>query len=257
MPRTNEPGTGVLQRAGRLLDAFDERHLSLTLAELTARSGLAHATTSRIAGDLVATGLLARGRGGRYSIGARTRDLGLLVPASANLRSVALPYLHDLHAALREHVQLAVLGRREAVILDRISAPEAVLVVSDVGGHLPLHASAAGKVLLAHAPAGLRADVLAGRLEQLTPRTVTDPERLEQELEQCRRSGIAVVREEINERASSVAARVVDESGTVVAAVSVVVRAGTAALRTSVPAVATSALAISRRLGWDGRRAPV
>ncbi|MGC5614777.1 IclR family transcriptional regulator [Georgenia sp. Z1491] len=252
MPRTNEPGAGVLERAVRILDAFDADHLTLGLGELVARSGLAHATTSRIATDLVRARLLARGPDGRYAIGARTRDLALLVPSSASVRAVALPYMHDLHAALREHVQLAVLGTREAVIVDRISAPEAVVVVSDVGGDLPLHASAAGKVLLAHAPTVLVEEVLAGPLERLTPRTVTEPERLRAELARCRRTGLAVVREEVNERASSVAARVVDGTGEVVAAVSVVVRAGTPALRTSVPAVATTALAISRRLGWAG-----
>ena len=252
MPRTNEPGTGVLERAVRLLAAFDARHLHLTLAELTARSGLPHATTSRLVAELVRLGLLARGTDGRFAVGGRVRDLGLLVPASASVRAVALPFMHDLHAALREHVQLAALARHEVVVLERISAPDAVLVVSDVGGHLPLHASAAGKVLLAHAPDAVREEVLHGPLERLTPRTVTDPDRLARQLEEVRRSGIAVVREEVNPRASSVAARVQDDSGAVVAAVSVVVRAGTTALRTSVPAVATSALAISRRLGWAG-----
>jgi hypothetical protein len=63
-----------------------------------------------------------------------------------------------------------------------------------------------------------------------------------------------IAREEVSLMASSVAARVLDESGQVVAAVSVVVRAGTAAVKVAVPAVATTALAISRRLGWAGRR---
>jgi DNA-binding IclR family transcriptional regulator len=254
MPRTNEPGAGVLERATRLLDAFDTKHLTLSLAELTARSGLAHATASRITASLIEVGLLSRSADGRYSIGAKARDLGLLVPSSASVRSVALPYMHDLHAALHQHVQLLALGRREAVILERISAPDAVIVISDVGGHLPLHASAGGKVLLAHSPADLQKEVLGGPLEQLTPRTVTSPRILAEQLEQCRHSGLMIAREEVSLMASSVAARVLDESGQVVAAVSVVVRAGTAAVKVAVPAVATTALAISRRLGWAGRR---
>jgi DNA-binding IclR family transcriptional regulator len=159
--------------------------------------------------------------------------------------------MEDLYTTLHQHVQLAVLEGYEAVVVERLSAPGAVEVVSQVGGHLPLHSSAVGKVLLAHAGSDLFEAVAARGLGRFTPRTITDPTRLRTELAGCRRTGTATVRGEMTEGADSVATRIMDAEGRVVAALSVVVRSGSVALRAVIPAVIASGLGISRQLGWS------
>ena len=66
---------------------------------------------------------------------------------------------------------------------------------------------------------------------RFTAQTVDDPARLRRELADCRRTGTAIVREELTPRAESVATRIMDADGQVVAALSVVVRSGSVALR--------------------------
>ncbi|GAA4722097.1 hypothetical protein GCM10023350_00150 [Nocardioides endophyticus] len=84
---------------------------------------------------------------------------------------MAQPFMEDLYTALNQHVQLAVLEGKEAVILDRLSALHAVGLTSQVGGQLPLHCSGVGKVLLSHASSQLVEDVIGGRLNEHTDAT--------------------------------------------------------------------------------------
>ncbi|WP_206641368.1 IclR family transcriptional regulator [Nonomuraea polychroma] len=245
----NQPGRTVSSRLLDVLFAFRPGHSRLTLADLTRRTGMPHATVRRLALHLVEAGALDRAPDGGFTVGVRMWQLGALAPLAVPLRTVALPFMDDLHTTLRQHVQLAVLEGAEAVIVERLSAADAVGVISRVGGSLPLHSSGVGKVLLAHADAGLLDRVIEQGMTRYTPRTITEPARLKDTLEECRRTGVAVVREETTPGVDSVATRIIDADGEVVAALSVVVRSGSVDLRTVIPAVVTSGLGVSRRLG--------
>ncbi len=250
MPRTSQPGRSVGSRLLEILFAFRPGRPSLTLADLTRLTGLPHATVRRLALELVKAGALDRGTDGTLTVGVRLWQLGSLAPLTVPLRTAALPFMEDLCTALDQHVQLAVREGTEAVIVERLSGSRAVGVVSHVAGHLPLHSSGVGKVLLAHAPEDVVAAVLDGELARFTPRTITHPDRLRTVLADCRQTGVATVREETSAGADSVATRIMDREGKVVAALSVVVRSGTVDLRAVTPTVIASGLGISRRLGW-------
>ncbi len=250
MPRTSEPGRSVSSRLLEVLFAFGPGHSRLTLAGLTRRTGLPPATVRRLALELVRAGALDMTPDGVLTVGTRLWQLGTLAPLTEPLRTVAQPFLEDLYAALNQHVQLAVLEGLEAVIVERLSKPGVIGLVSQVGGRLPLHSSAVGKVLLAHGGSALFDAVADPVLSRFTPHTITDPERLRRELAECRRTGTATVREELTSQADSAAARIMDADGRVVAAVSVVVRSGSVPLRAVIPSLVASGLGISRRLGW-------
>ena len=250
MPRANEPGRSVSSRLWDLLFAFDPEHTELSLADLVRRTGIPHATARRLTIDLLAAGALERTADNRFAIGLPLWRLGTLAPRAETLRSAAQPFVEDLHTALRQHVQLAVLQGDRAVIIERLSAVNAVGLTSQVGGHLPLHCSGVGKVLLSHSSPAFIDEVLAGRLRRFTPKTIVDPAALRRELASCRSTGTVVVREELSEGAESVATRIVDGNGRVVAALSVVVAAGSINLEAAVPSLVASGLGLSRRLGW-------
>jgi DNA-binding IclR family transcriptional regulator len=250
MPRTSEPGSSVSSRLLRVLFAFQPDPSPLSLADLVRRTGLPHATVRRLAMELADAGALNRLPDGRFTVGLRLWQLGTLAPLTEGLRSKAQPFLEDLYTALRQHVQLAVLEGTEAVIIERLSGPTAPELVSQVGGRLPLHCSGVGKVLLAHAGAELIEEVLSGELRRYSTRTTVDPAVLRRELAECRRTGTAAVRGELTEGADSVATRIVDGAGEVVAALSVVVGAGTLRRQAAIPSLVASGLGISRLLGW-------
>jgi IclR family transcriptional regulator, acetate operon repressor len=85
-----------------------------------------------------------------------------------------------------------------------------------IGRDVPDHASAAGKVFLAHGVSEIRP-----RLERLTPRTLVDPAALEEDLAAVRERGYATLVDELEPGLSVVAAPVRDAGGGVVAALAI------------------------------------
>ena len=115
---------------------------------------------------------------------------------------------------------------------------------------MPLHCSGVGKVLLSHSGTTFVDSVLRANLHRYTPKTKTDPALLRPELAACRRTGTAVVSEELTLGADSVSARIMNGQGDVLAALSVVLRTGSVSSQAVLPTLITSALAISRTFGW-------
>lgn len=251
MPRTSEPGRSVSSRLLEVLFAFQPGRRALSLSDLVQITGIPHATTRRLVLELVAAGAVERRADGLYTVGLRLWRLGTLAPRTESLRAIAYPFLEDLNAALQQHVQLAVLEGDHAVVIERLSGPHAIRVASRVGGELPLHGTGVGKVLLSHAGPEFIDAVLDRPLRRFTPQTVVDPKELRREFAACRQTGTAVVKSELTVEADSVATRVVDGEGRVVAALAVVVRSGSVELQAAIPSVIATGLGLSRMLGWQ------
>jgi DNA-binding IclR family transcriptional regulator len=246
-----EPGRSVTSRAMAVLDAFDNAAPRLSLSEIAARAGLPLTTAHRLLGELTAWGALARRSDGRYEIGRRLWELGLLAPVQLELRQVAAPFLLDVHTATRDTVHLAVREDLSALYVERISGRESVPVVSQVGTRLPLHATGVGKVLLAWAPD----DVIERALRapaRPTRHTVVEPGRLHRELAEVRRRGYARTAEEMSLGASSVAVPVtVERAGTpvVVGALGIVVPSHRRDPARLAPVLQVAARGIGREVG--------
>jgi DNA-binding IclR family transcriptional regulator len=240
----------VTSRALAVLDAFDTAAPRLSLSEIAERSATPLATAHRLVGELTTWGALSRRPDGRYEIGRKLWDLGLLAPVQLELRAVALPFLLDVHTATRDTVHLAVRDGLRALYVERISGRESVPVVSTVGGRLPLHAVAVGKVLLAAAPPDVVDSALRSPSRE-TPHTVVDPEQLRAQLADVRRRGFARTSEEMSPGTASVAVPVTVEraGGSVVAAaLGIVVLSGRRDLTRLVPALQVAARGIGRSL---------
>ena len=248
--RSGAPGRSVTSRALGLLDAFDSASPRLSLSEIAERSGTPLATAHRLLGELTRWGALVRRSDGRYEIGRKLWDLGLLAPVQMELRQVAAPFLLDVHTTIRDTVHLAVRDGLSALYVDRISGRDSVPIVSQIGTRLPLHATGVGKVLLAAAPA----EVVEQALRALTPQTrhtVVDPAPLRRELAEIRRRHYARTSEEMSLGAASLAVPVQVEGRTgpvVVAALGVVVPPRRRDLLRLVPVLEVAARGIGRAL---------
>ena len=248
MPRTTgKPGVSVTSRVLSVLGSFDAGHRSLTLTEIGQRAELTLPTAHRLVAELTAWGALRRLGNGRYVIGRRLWDLGLLAPVQTDLRDVASPFLQDLYGATLATVHLAVRDGARALYLDRVSGHASVPVVSKAGSRLPLHSTGVGKVLLAHAPAAVRQEVLAAPLQRFTPYTVIQPGRLASQLRHVTQDGYATTTEEMTLGACSIAIPV-SVAGHTVASLGIVVPDLSSRARL-VPAMQVAAQGIARSLG--------
>ncbi|MCW2855463.1 MAG: transcriptional regulator, IclR family [Marmoricola sp.] len=245
--KTGVPGTGVTGRVFAVLGAFDAGHRMLTLSEIATRAGLPVSTTHRFTTELVSLGALHRDSEGRFAIGRRLWDLGLLSPVQTGLRETASPYLHDVYGATLATVHIAVRDHENVLYIDAVRGNMSVLIASTIGSRLPLHCTGVGKVLLAHAPGRVVQQVLAGPLERVTPYTITQPARLQRELARVRRDGYATTDQEMTLGACSAAVPIAAD-GRVIAAIGVVVPSLRRTRARMVASLEVAARGISRSL---------
>ncbi|MEW2357099.1 IclR family transcriptional regulator [Spirillospora sp. NPDC029432] len=239
-------GESVLTRVVRILDAFGPDSRVLTVGEIGRRAALPPATTARLVKEMVAHGLLARDERRRVRIGTRMWELAERASPMQSLREAAMRYMGDLRSVVGHSVQLGVLDGREALFVERLSAPEAVVNVTRVGGRLPLHASSAGLILLTHAPPAFQEEIIRGPLETFTPHTLRDGRALRAELAEVRRRGFAFCPGHIHPDATGIAVPV-RRNGQVVAALGLVVPNDGAAWALNRPLQLTG-MALSRAL---------
>jgi len=240
-------GESALTRAVRVLEAFGPDQPELRVSEIARRTGLHIATASRIVGQLAEHGLLSRSADRRVRIGMRMWELASRASPTRSLRDAAMPYLEDLHAVVGHHVQLAVPDGDEVLVLERLTARDAVINYSRIAGRLPLHISSSGLVFLAYGPSNLTERVLARPLERYTAATITSPQRLRATLDQVRRQGYALLAGHVHEDAAGIAVPVRDGLGQVVAALSVILPNDEGAVA-AVPALLAAARGIGRSL---------
>ncbi|MCO6716780.1 IclR family transcriptional regulator, partial [Streptomyces sp. CHB19.2] len=107
-----------------------------------------------------------------YRLSGGLFELGLRAAAERTLLEVAMSFLQDLYERTHETVHLGVREGHEVVYIAKIGGHRQARAPSRTGGRMPMHCTALGKVLLAHAGEEEWAAVLTGPLERRTPRTV-------------------------------------------------------------------------------------
>ncbi|UIN30426.1 IclR family transcriptional regulator [Microbacterium binotii] len=216
-------GESALHRHLRVLDAFDALHPFLTLGEIAGTARIPVSTAHRLVAELTQEGLLERLPDRTYRLGVRLWEYASRTPGALGLREVARPWLAAAHARIRQHVQLGVRAELDVLFIERMSAPDAVVNATLIGGRIPLHASSNGLVLLAHAPAGVVDEVLRSPMRAYTPFTITDPRALRAELARIRSEGFAVASGHIHLESRGMAVAVRGPEGEVYAALGAVV----------------------------------
>lgn len=248
-----EPPKSVLARGLLLLDAFGPADVELTLAQLSARTRLPKPTAHRLVAELVSWGGLERTASG-YRLGMALFVLGQRVPRQRGLREAALPYLEDLYEATHENIHLTVFDATDTLFLEKVTGRRSMPIVSRVGGRLPAHCTASGKVFLALGPPAYLRRVIDDGLARLTPRTIIMPGMLRQDLARTLDRGYGINREESETGVVAVAAPVHDHRRRVIAAISIAGSAHRLDLERLAPAVRTAALSLSREMAREPAR---
>jgi len=178
-------------------------------------------------------------------------QIGSQIIRRVDVRNVARPFLEKLAAATFETVHLSLLDGNHVVYLDKIESPQPVRAYSEIGGSAPAHCVATGKVLLAHQPAEVVAEI-SRHLKRYTARTIIDSDKFSDELQTIRDCGHAVNKGEWRDRVYGVAARIRDSRTVVVAAIGIsgpADRLTGAVMRKFAPLVCDAARNTSTRMG--------
>jgi IclR family transcriptional regulator, KDG regulon repressor len=214
----------VIERLMSLLDALARQSGSVSLKELAQSTRLHPSTAHRILNDMVVGRFVDRGdQPGTYRLGMRLLELGNLVKARLSVREAAVDPMRELHRKTGQTVNLSVRQGDEIVYVERsYSERSGMQVVRAIGGRAPLHLTSSGKLFLAFdEPRTVRSYATRTGLAGHTRNSITDLPRLERELSLIRARGFAKDNEELELGVRCIAAAIRDDSGHVVAGLSV------------------------------------
>jgi DNA-binding IclR family transcriptional regulator len=155
--------------------------------------------------------------------GIRLLELGNVVKSRISIGKAAMPLMERLHREIGESVNLGVRQGDEIVYVERTSSGRSsIRVVHLVGARAPLHVTAVGKLYLAEdGPQKLREYARRTGLPGYTATSLTTVAALERDVDRARRHGVAFDNEEIEQGLRCVAAPVRDDTGELVAGLSV------------------------------------
>ena len=242
-----------LHRGLEVIDCFASQG-SWSLAELAPHLGQNKATLFRVLHTLEQFGYVTKDAAtGRYVPGLRLHTLGAAAVQHQALNWQALPPLQDLAEATGETVHVGILHDGVVVTVQVVDGTHAVRMHSSIGKRSPAHASALGKVLLAHLPdAEVEALLARHGMVRFTPNTLTTPAALRDALHRVRQQGYAPDEEEIEPGLRCLAVPITDHAGRPSAALGLSAPASrmTAdAVAALLPRVKATAARISRMLG--------
>ncbi|GAB3347737.1 IclR family transcriptional regulator [Amycolatopsis echigonensis] len=172
----------------RLLEGRDATAITDLAKELQISPSTAH----RIASTLRTEGFLRQDpHTRRYLLGPGI-VLGRPGAELERCLEVAPDHLASLRDSTGETVHIAVRTGRQVRFPLAVESTRQVRVASSVGRTVPVHATAAGKILLAQLPDTEIRKMLGSELEALTPHTLRTTDALLRELADVRRNGYAI-----------------------------------------------------------------
>lgn len=209
-----------VERAAAVVRLLARRSTPLAIGEIAGSLGLAKATAHGIVRTLVQVDFVEQdGSSGKYRIGAALLHLGAGYVDVNQLRSLAMNWADALAARSGETVHIATPAEGGVLVVHHVFRPDDTAQSLEIGTVLPAHATALGKVLLAHDD-GLAVSVAGGEPVSYTRRTLA-PAELERSLAAVRETGVSVDVEEFRPGQAGIACPVRSAGGLVVGAVGI------------------------------------
>ena len=218
-------GSGHVQslaRALTLLECIAASEAGITLSDLAHQVGLPASTTHRLLNTLEQHGFASLDADrGVWFVGVKAFTVGNAFLSDRDVVAIARPFMRALMERSGESVNLGILDDAQVVFLAQVQCREMMRMLVRLGGRAPIHASGAGKALLATLSESQSKMVLARHgLERFTDNTLVSRAALAKDLETVRHQGFAFDDEEHAVGLRCVAATLHDEHGEALAAIS-------------------------------------
>jgi IclR family transcriptional regulator, KDG regulon repressor len=225
---------------------------SVAFSDLTHAVPFARTTVHRILYSLEKLGYLERDEmKSHYHLTTKFFELTGPVIHFRRLRSLARGVMQNLMLRFGETINLGALENGQVVYVDVMQSPSALRIAATPGELNPIYCTALGKAMIAFLPQSEIEGLLMGNpLIRRTPKTITQKKHLLEHLGTVRERGVAFDIEENLTGVVCVASPVFDQTGRVVAGLSI---SGPASrMEAKLPHVQeeirVSALALSRML---------
>lgn len=247
-----------LERALRILNAFDASRPSHSLAQLSDLLDLPRATVLRLCSTLIQFGFLRQDHlSKQYSLGMRVLELASNVSDSFSIKKIASPYLGLLQGRLGMTTFLGVLDNDEVLYIDKRDDPgNPISFTSNIGTRRPPYWGMMGSILMAYLPdSEIKRVLQKNPLTAATKKSITRKDEFVKWLNQIRSLGYVIDAEMALDGITGVAAPVFEHRGKVVAGIGVGFISSSVnvkGLKRVIIEVTKAARSISRELGYTG-----
>ena len=212
----------VIDRSVRLMEAIAACNTPASLKILSAETELHPSTAFRILASLGDVGFVERDSAGHYFIGRKIAHLANSVHRGVDLREQARDVMQSLRDQIGETINLTVREGDEVIYIERATPNRMMRVEQVVGSRAPLHVTAVGKLMLAElGNSFIRAYTERTGLKPYTTHTLSTLDDLIKGVYQSTAQGFAYDNEEAEIGVGCIGVLIHDNSGTVVAGLSI------------------------------------
>ncbi|WP_029917480.1 IclR family transcriptional regulator [Pelobacter seleniigenes] len=206
-----------------ILECFNGQETELTLQQIGQRTGYFKSRVHRLCKTLIALGYLARTAQNNYRLGPKVMVLGKVYEKTNTLKAIATPIMAELSMRTQLSSTLYVLDRHRCICLARELGPSRFAYVINEGDVEELYTTAAGRVLMAYSPDSFAEKILAkAKPVRFTPTTITDPQKIMEELVFAREYGYAINDQEREQGISAISAPIFDHNNQIKASLAIV-----------------------------------
>ena len=220
-----EKSNYIIQSVAHALDVLEEfrgEMDELGVTELSKKLKLHKNNVFRILATLQSRNYIEQNKTNEnYRLGIKCLELGQTFIHQRGLLKQAQPILGELAESSAETSYISIMRGNDVVYLDSVETTSTVRVVSRVGLHMPVHATAAGKVLVAFDSEEELRKRFHSDLPRFTKNTITGSEDILKALAVVRENEYATDREEFEDGLCCIASPVRDYTRKVIAALSV------------------------------------
>jgi DNA-binding IclR family transcriptional regulator len=211
-----------LQRTFDILEVVGNSIKPVSLKYITDMTGLPKSTVYRLLNNLENRDYVRCDSNGNYRLGIQLLMMSQRAEQKFEIKHLAGKYLQELNVFTKETVHLGTLEKNRVLYVDTVESPHALRLVAKLGTTNSVHCTALGKVLLyKHEDNIIREILINEGMEKRTQYTLITPDDYIQHLAVVRKQGYAVDNCESEIDGRCIAAPIFDNTGKVIAAISI------------------------------------
>jgi DNA-binding IclR family transcriptional regulator len=219
---SKKPLVKTLLKSLKILECFTEKTPELGITEISEMLGLYKSNVFNILTTFEEAGYVEQNHeNNKYRLGTKILELAYTISSTIDFRRVILPYLQEIAEKSNETVYLGMPYRDEVLYLDMAFPRNTLPTKSILGDTAPLYCTAIGKAILAHYPEDRIKEILSKELVPITNNTITDKDKLHEELRRTVSRGYAIDNMENEYGIKCVGKAIFNRKGEVIAGISI------------------------------------
>lgn len=212
-----------VERSLDILELLSENIQGMGLTEISIKIDLHKSTVHRLLGTLIHKGFVSQDiESNKYMITTKLFELGVVKIAENDILKASKPYTKALMESLNEVVHLVIQDKADIIYIDKIEANNTIRMSSTIGRRRPLYCTSVGKAMMAFMNDEEVKEIWDNsNIEKLTENTITDFNKLLQELRRVKENGYAEDDEENEVGVRCIGAPIFNHFGKVEGAISI------------------------------------